>query len=148
MDALIGRRLVKVVRLAWRRSDEPVELSVGPVQLVFADGRALLLDGQSDWTVALTETCPGDAQYKASGPDPLLAEVCALVQRGDRMAALRYVREQAPRMSLRNAKAYIDAVSKGDEPSECLTGFTREEPEPLPLAIETLAGPYDEDAGA
>jgi hypothetical protein len=81
-------------------------------------------------------------------PDPLLAEVRALVQRGDRMAALRYVRQQAPRMSLRNAKAYVDAVSEGDEPAECLASLTREEPEPLLIPIETLAGPYDEDAGA
>lgn len=81
-------------------------------------------------------------------PDPLLAEVRALAQRGDRMAALRYVRQQAPRMSLRNAKAYVDAVSEGDEPSKCLASLMWEEPEPLSLAIETLAGPYDEAAGA
>ncbi|WP_426503523.1 hypothetical protein ACPPVO_38690 [Dactylosporangium sp. McL0621] len=60
MDALIGRRLVKVVRLAWHRPDEPDELNVGPVQLVFDDGHGLLLDGGSDWTLTLTETYPGD----------------------------------------------------------------------------------------
>jgi hypothetical protein len=40
MDALIGRSLVKVVRLAWHWADEPDDLSVGPVQLVFDDGRS------------------------------------------------------------------------------------------------------------
>jgi hypothetical protein len=81
-------------------------------------------------------------------PDPLLVELRALVQPGDRMAALRYVRKQAPRMSLRNAQAYVDAVSGGEEPSECLASLTREDPEPLLLAFETLAGPSDEDAEA
>ncbi|MEU8419567.1 YrhB domain-containing protein [Micromonospora sp. NPDC048835] len=88
-------------------------------------------------------------QYKGvRPPDPLLAEVRALIQGGNRMAALRYVRQQAPRMSPRHAQAYVDAVSGGDEPSECLASLTREEAEPQFFAIETLAGPCDEDAGA
>ncbi|MCI4066074.1 YrhB family protein [Micromonospora sp. R77] len=87
-------------------------------------------------------------QYKGVRPaDLLLAEVRVLVQGGDRMAALRYVRRQAPRVGLRDANAYVDAVSEGDEPSECLTSLAREEPEPLPLAIEKLAGPWNEGAG-
>lgn len=60
LDALIGHRLVKVVRLAWHWPGEPDELNVGPVLLVFDDGRGLLLHGRSDWTLALTETDPGD----------------------------------------------------------------------------------------
>ncbi|MFG2043854.1 hypothetical protein [Dactylosporangium sp. NPDC048998] len=65
MDALIGRRLVKVVRLAWHWADEPDDLSVGPVQLVFDDGRGLLLAGRSDWTLELVETYPGDDRWLA-----------------------------------------------------------------------------------
>lgn len=64
------------------------------------------------------------------------------------MAALRYIRRRAPRMGLRDAKAYVDAVSEGGEPSECLARLAREEPEPLLLAIETLAGPLDEETSA
>jgi hypothetical protein len=63
MDAMIGRRLVKVVRLAWRRPGEPDQFNVGPVQLVFDDGGGLLLDGHSDWTLSLTETYPGDESW-------------------------------------------------------------------------------------
>ncbi|WP_422738923.1 hypothetical protein ACN263_06565 [Micromonospora sp. WMMD729] len=66
MDALVGRRLVKVVRLGWHRPGEPDEPDVGPVLLVFDDGRGLLLDGRSDWTLGLTETYPGDDGL----PDP------------------------------------------------------------------------------
>ncbi|MFC4148014.1 YrhB domain-containing protein [Micromonospora mangrovi] len=88
-------------------------------------------------------------QYRGVRPvDPLLADVRALVQGGDRMSALRYVRRQAPRMGLRDAKAYVDAVSEGIEPSECLVSLARVEPEPLPLAIETLAGPCRQEAEA
>ncbi|WP_238009530.1 hypothetical protein KZZ52_26980 [Dactylosporangium sp. AC04546] len=60
MDALIGRRLVKVVRLAWHWADEPDDLGVGPAQLVFDEGRGLLVASRSDWTLKLVETCPGD----------------------------------------------------------------------------------------
>ncbi|MFI5951436.1 YrhB domain-containing protein [Micromonospora chalcea] len=88
-------------------------------------------------------------QHRGVGPpDPLLVEVRAVLQGEGRMAALRYVRRQAPRMGLRAAKAYVDAVSEGDEPSECLASLMREEPEPLPLGIETLAGPCEQETGA
>ncbi|MGW3893189.1 YrhB domain-containing protein [Micromonospora chokoriensis] len=88
-------------------------------------------------------------QYRDVRPvDSLLVEVRVLVQGGDRMAALRYIRRRAPRMGLRDAKAYVDAVSEGGEPSECLASLAREEPEPLPLAIETLAGPLNEETSA
>jgi hypothetical protein len=64
MDALVGRRLVKVVRLTWHWPGEPDEPNVGPVQLVFDDGRGLLLDGRSDWTLVLAETDPGDDGWR------------------------------------------------------------------------------------
>jgi hypothetical protein len=63
MDALVGRRLVKVVRLAWHPPNEPAELTVGPVQLVFDDGRGALLDSRSDWTLEVTETVADDERF-------------------------------------------------------------------------------------
>ncbi|MEU7867371.1 hypothetical protein [Dactylosporangium sp. NPDC049140] len=63
MDAMIGRKLVKVVRLAWHWAAEPDDLSVGPVHLVFSDGRGLLLAGRSDWTLNLVGTDPGDDRW-------------------------------------------------------------------------------------
>lgn len=78
-------------------------------------------------------------------PDPLLIEVRALVQRAGSMAALRHVRQQAPRMALQDAKAYVDAVRDGADPSEHLTALTREDPNPPLLAIETLAAPCAEN---
>jgi hypothetical protein len=63
MHALIGRKIVKVVRLAWHQTDEPDDLSVGPVQLVFEGGRGLLLAGRSDWTLEIVETYPGDDKW-------------------------------------------------------------------------------------
>jgi hypothetical protein len=65
MDALIGRRLVKVVRLAWHWADEPNDPSVGPVQLVFDDGPGFLLAGRSDWTLKLVENYPDDDSWLA-----------------------------------------------------------------------------------
>ena len=63
MDALIGSKLVKVVRLAWHQAGEPDDLSVGPVHLVFADGRGLFLAGRSDWALKIVETHPDDESW-------------------------------------------------------------------------------------
>jgi hypothetical protein len=45
MNGPIGRKLVKVVRLAWHPTGD---LTEGPVHLVFDDGRGLLLEGRND----------------------------------------------------------------------------------------------------
>jgi hypothetical protein len=66
MDSLIGRELVKVVRLAWRRADGRGDPQSGPVQLVFDDGRGLVLCGRSDWTVRLVWTGPHDDSWLAA----------------------------------------------------------------------------------
>ncbi|WP_433199354.1 hypothetical protein ACQP00_26830 [Dactylosporangium sp. CS-047395] len=52
-----------MVRLAWHWPGDPVEHNAGPVHLVFDDGRGLVLDGRSDWTLRLTETEPGDDSW-------------------------------------------------------------------------------------
>ncbi|GIH21175.1 hypothetical protein [Rugosimonospora africana] len=86
-------------------------------------------------------------QVKGVKPaDPLLVEVRTLVWDGGRMAALRHVRQRAPRMSLQDVKAYVEAIRKGNEPSEHLASLTREQPKGPPLlGIKTLAGPCDEN---
>lgn len=63
MDALIGRKLVKVERLGWHRAGELDDVSVGPVHLVFQGGRGLLLAGRADWSLELTETCTEDRTW-------------------------------------------------------------------------------------
>ncbi len=74
-------------------------------------------------------------------PDPLACAVRALVRAAGVVAAMSHLRRQAPRLSLREAKAYVTAVRDGAEPPEELAGLTREEPKWPPLPIETLAGP-------
>jgi hypothetical protein len=59
MDALIGRKLVNVVRLAWHQAVGPDDLTVGPAHLVFEGGRGLFLAGRSDWALTFVETEPG-----------------------------------------------------------------------------------------
>ena len=60
MDALIGRKLVKVERLGWCQAGVPDDFSVGPVHLVFEGGQGMFLAGRSDWSLDLVETCPED----------------------------------------------------------------------------------------
>jgi hypothetical protein len=66
VDALIGRRLAKVMRLAWHWPGEPDDLSVGPVHLVFDDGRGLFLSGRTDWSLEVVETDPNDDTWLAT----------------------------------------------------------------------------------
>ena len=63
MDELVGRKLVKVVRLAWYQDGDPSDLSQGPVHLLFQDGQGLLLDSRSDWTLEFAETGPGETGW-------------------------------------------------------------------------------------
>ncbi|MGC1211712.1 MAG: hypothetical protein WA890_10685 [Micromonospora sp.] len=60
MDALISHRLAKVTRLAWHQPGDPTDFKVGPVHLVFDDGRGLLLAGRSDWSLEFIQTEQGD----------------------------------------------------------------------------------------
>ncbi|MFF5234947.1 hypothetical protein [Dactylosporangium sp. NPDC000521] len=53
-----------IVRLAWHWPGDPVEVNVGPVKLVFDDGRGLVLEGRSDWALRLTETSAGDDGWR------------------------------------------------------------------------------------
>ncbi|MFF1908588.1 YrhB domain-containing protein [Kitasatospora sp. NPDC058218] len=74
-------------------------------------------------------------------PDPLAASVRALVNSAGVVAAMSHLRQQAPRLSLQEARTYVMAVRDGAEPSEELADRTREEESRPPLSIETLAGP-------
>ncbi|HEY9368360.1 MAG TPA: hypothetical protein VIU94_07910, partial [Streptomyces sp.] len=56
-------------------------------------------------------------------------------------AAMQHLRKQAPRMGLREAKAYVTIVRDGSEPPEELASLTREPDLWYPGPIETLAGP-------
>ncbi|MEV4742499.1 hypothetical protein [Streptomyces sp. NPDC049555] len=74
-------------------------------------------------------------------PDPLAAGVRRLADCSGTAAAMQYLRKQAPRMNLREAKAYVTGVRDGSEPPEELARLTRT-PRPWePGPIETLAGP-------
>lgn len=63
MDMLIGCRLAAVTRLAWHRLGDPIDLTIGLVHLVVDDGRGLLFDGRSDWSLTIVPTIPGDESW-------------------------------------------------------------------------------------
>jgi hypothetical protein len=44
----------------WHQPGRPVDANVGPVHLVFDNGRSLLLAGRSDWTLGVSEADDGD----------------------------------------------------------------------------------------
>ncbi|WP_354644210.1 YrhB domain-containing protein [Kitasatospora camelliae] len=73
-------------------------------------------------------------------PDPLAAEVRHLADSVGTAAAMQHLRKRAPRVTLREAKAYVAIVRDGSEPPEELLSLTRE-PNPDLGPIETLAGP-------
>jgi hypothetical protein len=66
MDILIGCRLAAVTRLAWHWPGDPVDLTTGPVHLVVDDGRGLLFDGRSDWSLTIVPTAPGDESWRSA----------------------------------------------------------------------------------
>jgi len=74
-------------------------------------------------------------------PDPLASSVRELVDSAGMLAAMRYLRKQAPRLSLQQARTYVMVVQDGAEPPQELVDLTHEEEACPPLAIETLAGP-------
>ncbi|MEU1308084.1 YrhB domain-containing protein [Streptomyces cinnamoneus] len=74
-------------------------------------------------------------------PDPLASAVRALVHSAGVVAAMNHLRQQAPRLSLQEAKTYVTAVRDGAEPPEELASLTRKEKKWPLLPIETLAGP-------
>ena len=63
MDALIGRKLLKVERLGWHQDGALDDRSVGPVHLVFEGDLGLFLAGRSDWSLQVVETHPGDRAW-------------------------------------------------------------------------------------
>ncbi|MEV0189817.1 YrhB domain-containing protein [Kitasatospora purpeofusca] len=77
-------------------------------------------------------------------PDPLAAEVRALLRSAGAVAAMGHLRKRAPALSLQQARAYLTAVREGAEPPEELAGLTREEPRWPLRPVETLAGPVVE----
>ncbi|WP_067697432.1 hypothetical protein [Actinoplanes awajinensis] len=63
MDALIGRKLVRVERLAWHYAGGVAKANVGPVHLVFEGDRGILLAGRADWSLEVVETCAVDRSW-------------------------------------------------------------------------------------
>ncbi|MFC8453564.1 YrhB domain-containing protein [Kitasatospora sp. NPDC057223] len=74
-------------------------------------------------------------------PDPLASSVRALLHSAGVVAAMIHLRKQAPLLSLLEARAYVDALQGGAEPSEELAGRTRTQERCPRLSIETLSGP-------
>ncbi|MFJ8622284.1 hypothetical protein ACIRD3_05500 [Kitasatospora sp. NPDC093550] len=75
-------------------------------------------------------------------PDPLAAAVRDLAESLGTAAAMQHLRKEAGRMSLREAKAYVESVRDGSEPPEELAALTRDPDVRGSLGpIETLAGP-------
>ncbi|WP_229830018.1 YrhB domain-containing protein [Actinoplanes ianthinogenes] len=80
-------------------------------------------------------------ESRGSAPDPLLDAVRDVARRDGRLPALRLLRSEAPRLSLPEAAAYVDAVLGGREPAEELTSRTRAPDRRYVLPIKTLTGP-------
>ncbi|MFC5661380.1 hypothetical protein ACFP3U_00130 [Kitasatospora misakiensis] len=76
-------------------------------------------------------------------PDPLAAEVRALVRSAGAVAALAHLRKRAPKLGLPQARAYLTAVRDGAEPPEELASLTRTEPRWPLRPVERLAGPAE-----
>jgi hypothetical protein len=74
-------------------------------------------------------------------PDPLPAAIRDLVSSDGFMAALRELRTRAPQLTIREAKAYVDALRNGDDPPEELTERTRPRLREFVFPIDTLTGP-------
>jgi hypothetical protein len=77
-------------------------------------------------------------------PDPLPSAVREVALRDGSLAALRFVRQELPHLSLQEVKAYVDAVRHGGEPAEELTRRIPERPRRIVFPIDTLAGPANE----
>lgn len=60
MDEVIGSRLVRVTRLSWQAPASSPSLASGPTHLAFDDGRNVLIDCRSDWSLEWAEASPGD----------------------------------------------------------------------------------------
>ncbi|MDY0815454.1 YrhB domain-containing protein [Kitasatospora purpeofusca] len=80
-------------------------------------------------------------------PDPLAAEVRALVRSAGAVAAMAHLRRQAPELSPQQARSYLTAVREGAEPPEELASLSRTEPRWPLWPVETLAGPVESPAG-
>jgi hypothetical protein len=72
--------------------------------------------------------------------DSLLTTIQELLSHSGVMAALRYLRREAPQLNLLDAKAYIDAVRNGEEPAERLLTHTRRR---TVLSFRMLKGPAE-----
>ncbi len=106
-------------------------------------------DGSIHHIPAATYRMPGwDALYReqvrgAALPDPLLPAVRDLVSSQGVVAAMRHLRQEAPQLTLTEAKAYVDAVRDGTTPPKMLTDRTRSRSRRFAAPIETLTGPAD-----
>jgi hypothetical protein len=63
VEDLVGQLLVAVERLSWNTAAGPGRRDSGPVRLVFNNGRGLDLQANSDWTLSLRVTGPGDDSW-------------------------------------------------------------------------------------
>ncbi|MEV6350794.1 hypothetical protein [Actinoplanes sp. NPDC051851] len=137
MDMLIGCRLAAVTRLAWYRPGDPVDLATGPVHLVVDDGRGLLFDGRSDWSLAIVPTAPGDESWRsaydygfdggrwagrdASGEDPFASVIARVLsgwdperdEAGQLVGGTLYVGDRAVRLSLWQGEVISCAAGRG-----------------------------------
>ncbi|TWF91365.1 YrhB domain-containing protein [Kitasatospora viridis] len=83
----------------------------------------------------------------AAPPEGLVTVVAAVLRSDGALAAMRYLRKQAPKLGLQDAKDYVLALQTGSQPSEQLVSLTQQ-PEESPYQwIETLAGPAEKRSG-
>lgn len=122
-----------------RNPDRSTNLLGGPYLVDRYDGSIHFVPG-----TAWTEDWEERYLWQVKGiraPDQLAAAVRHLTHSVGTAAAMQHLRKQAPRMGLREAKAYVTIVRDGSEPPEELASLTREPDLWYPGPIETLAGP-------
>ncbi|GGN95787.1 hypothetical protein GCM10010112_86420 [Actinoplanes lobatus] len=132
---------------AWARSRDIRDMLIGqgPYLVDGLDGSIhhipVTVVSHDEWLQLYRERIRGEPK-----PDPVLAAARELLRDEGTMAVLRHLRAVAPRLTLRETKAYVDALRDGGEPPAELVERTRPVPVGRPLDFDTLTGPCPMEA--
>jgi hypothetical protein len=105
----------------------------GPLVVDGEDGSVRHVQPVGGWEQAYREQVRGVVP-----PDPLLDEVRETAGRDGWWPALRHLRRRAPRLTVGEAKAYVDALRAGELPAGDLLVRTRPESHPVTWLVEVL----------
>ncbi|MFG2712043.1 YrhB domain-containing protein [Streptomyces goshikiensis] len=123
-----------------RTPDRRSNLLGGPYLVDREDGSIHFVPG-TDWTEDWEELYLWQVKG-IRAPDPLAAAVRHLADSAGTAAAMRHLRKRAPRIGVRDAKAYVTIVRDGSEPPRGAGG-----PHPRARSARPLASGHDRNAG-